>query len=501
MRAPSPASLKPALAALTLTALAACSFAPRYEVPAVPVGDHYKEAAAADGSWTPAAPADHLPRGNWWSLYGDAQLESLIAQQVQASPDLAAALARYEQARAYRDQAYAGLFPSFSIGGGVTRNRNADMTPPAGASQRYYNDNSLGLSASYELDLWGRVRNTVRAGDASFAAASADLESARLSLQTDLVDTYIQMRGLDIEGQLLQDSAVAYQKALELTQQRQGAGIASGLDVAQARTLLHAARAQVSTTAAQRAVLEHAIAVLVGESPSTFAIAPRTDKLALPDVPTDVPASLLQRRPDIAAAERRTAAANANVGVARAAWFPTLSLGGNIGYASFERTDWFKASNLFWSVGPSLALDLFNGGLREAQIRQARAALDEAGASYRATALTAFAQVEDNLALLSRYRTAAEDEALAVESAQKSVDYAMARYRQGAANYLEVTSAQTSALTTQRDSVTIDTNRLRASVALIRALGGGWSTADDPNQDQGQGQEQQKPTVVGTATP
>lgn len=460
--------------ALALSVLAACSLAPTYETPAIAVAAQYKE--AADGNWAPAAPADHLPRGSWWSLYGDADLDALVAALNRNSPDLAAALARYDQAKAYRDQSRAALFPGFSLGGSVERNRTAEMEPPSGASQRYFSDNTLAASASYELDLWGRVRNTVKAGDASFAAAGADLESARLSLQAELADDYLQLRGLDIEAQLLRDTVVAYQKALELTQSRQTAGVASGLDVARARTQLQAAKAQVETTAAQRAVLEHAIAVLVGESPSTFALAPRTDKLGVPAIPTDVPAALLQRRPDVAAAERRAAAANASVGIARAAWFPTLRLGGSIGYASYERTDWFKASNLFWSAGPSLALTLFNGGLREAQVRQARAALDEAGAMYRATALAAFAQVEDNLTLLARYKTAAEEQALAVEAAQQSVDYAMTRYRQGATSFLDVTTAQASALATQRDSVTLDTGRLRASVALIRALGGGWST-------------------------
>ncbi|MFT4048017.1 MAG: efflux transporter outer membrane subunit [Solimonas sp.] len=482
MRAPSRSlgPLKPLLGAATLTALAACSFAPKYETPAVPVGDRYKEAAepTADGTWSPATPADHLPRGRWWMLYGDAALNELVDRMTRNSPDLAAALARYDEAAAYRDEAHAALLPSFSLSGKVERDKSSDLQPPSGSYPPYYGSNSLGIAGSYELDLWGRVRNAVKAGDASFAAAGSDLESARLALQAELVDDYIQLRGLDIENQLLQDTVVAYQKALDLTQSRRTAGIASGLDVAQARTQLHAAKAQVSTTAAQRAVLEHAIAVLVGESPSTFAIAPRTDKLQVPDIPTDVPASLLQRRPDVAAAERRTAAANASVGVARAAWFPTFSLTGSVGYASYERTDWFKASNLFWAAGPSVAFNLFNGGLREAQVRQARAALDEAGANYRSIALTAFAQVEDDLALLSRYRTAAADQAEAVDAAQKSVDYAMTRYREGAANYLQVTTAQAAALSTQRDSVSLDTNRLRASVALIRALGGGWSAGD-----------------------
>ncbi len=479
-----------ALAGLSAISLAACSFAPKYAVPDLPVNSQYKAVAApvpvtggagqTEAGWMAAAPADRLPRGNWWSLYGDAELDALAARVETGSPDLAAALARYEQASAYRDEARSALFPSFSIDGSAERRRNSKMAPPSGSSRDRYTDANLELSGSYELDLWSRVRNAVRAGDAEFAASSADLESAHLSLRATLVDDYVQLRGLDIEAKLLADTVVAYEKALELTSTRHAGGITSGLDVARARTQLQTAKAQVSTTAAQRALFEHAIAVLVGESPSRFALAPRTEPLVLPTIPLEVPASLLQRRPDIAAAERRTAAANASVGVARAAWFPTLSLGGSVGYSSFEGSDWFKASNLFWSIGPTLAIDLFNGGLRDAQIRRARAALNEAGASYRGTALRAFAEVEDNLSLLDHYRNAAEEEALAVEAAQKAVDYATTRYREGAVNYLEVTTAQTAALEAQRSSVSLQTSRLRASVGLIRALGGGWTRGDDP---------------------
>lgn len=461
---------------VTSAALSGCSFAPKYEVPAVPIGNHYKEAGAANPGWTPASPADQLPRGSWWTLYGDAELDVLAARIETASPNLAAALARHEQASAYRDQARAALYPSVTIDGSVERNRASEMAPPEGSTAHHYNSNRLGANASYEPDLWGRVRNTVQAGEANLAAADADLESARLSLQAALVDDYVRLRGLDSEEKLLQDSVMAYQKALDLTARRQQGGIASGLDVARARTQLQTARAQVATTAAARALFEHAIAVLVGESPSNFAIAARTDPLTLPSIPTDVPGALLQRRPDIAAAERRTAAANAGVGIARTAWFPSLSLNGSLGYASFARSDWFKASNLFWSIGPGLALDLFDGGLRDARLRQARAVLDEAGANYRATALGAFAEVEDNLALLDHYREAAMQQDLAVAAALQAQDYALTRYRAGIVNYLEVTTAQSAALQSRRDALALEIGRLRASVALIRALGGGWTT-------------------------
>ncbi|MCW0235768.1 MAG: efflux transporter outer membrane subunit [Ferrovibrio sp.] len=465
--------LKTALAGAAALALSGC-LAPKYQLPAVPVAGDYKE-AAGHRDWTAAAPADQLDRGNWWTLYRDDTLDSLVARLEQNSPTLAAALARYDQARAYYDQSRVSLFPRLSLSGQYEPNRGSDMRPPSGSDTRYFKDNSLGLQASYEVDLWGRVRNSVKAGDASFVAAGDDLASAQLSLRAQLVDQYLQLRGLDNTVDLLNRNVDAFARALELTQSRRDGGIASGLDVARARTQLQAAKAQRSTSMGQRAVQEHAIAALIGESPSSFSIAPKTTRLAVPQLPTDVPSTLLQRRPDIAAAERRTAAANASVGVARAAWFPSLTLGGTVGYQSYQGSDWFKASNLFWSIGPSLALDLLDGGRRAAQVDQARALLDEAGARYRVTVLQAFAEVEDNLALLDRYQDAAEEEAQAVAASEHAVELATIRYRQGAVNYLEVTTAQSAALDAQRDLVTIDTERLRASVALIRALGGGWA--------------------------
>ena len=481
-RSPGATRLAPGLRVVTL-AVAALSLsgclAPRYQVPPVPLAEQYKEAADYR-EWSPATPADKLERGSWWTLYGDDTLNGLVARLDAGSPNLAAALARFDQARAIYDRSRVSLFPRLSANGQYEPNRGSDMRPPSGSETRYFDDNSLGLQASYEVDLWGRVRNTVKAGSASFEASTADLESARLSLRADVVDLYLQLRGFDFTVQLLRDNVDAFDHALKVTQSRRDGGIGSGLDVARARTQLQTAKAQLSTSLGQRAVVEHAIAALIGESPSSFTIAPSTAKIELPQLPLSVPSTLLQRRPDIAAAERRTAAANASVGVARAAWFPSLSLTGTLGYQSYQGSDWFKASNLFWSIGPSLALDLFDGGRRASLRDQAKAELDEAGASYRMTVLQAFAQVEDNLALLDHYRTASIDEAEAVSAAQQAVDLATIRYRQGAVNYLEVTTAQTASLQAQRDLVTISVNRLRASLGLIRALGGGWSMGDEP---------------------
>ncbi|TDR38698.1 NodT family efflux transporter outer membrane factor (OMF) lipoprotein [Tahibacter aquaticus] len=457
-------------------ALAGCSLAPPLQLPEVATAAQYKEQAP----WTAAAPADRLPREHWWTLYGDAELDRL-QQQLQAnSPDLAAALARYEQARAYGDQLHSGLFPSLGLGGNASRERQSATRPPTGSSSpRFFESYDLGLQAAYELDLWGRVRNSVAAGDHATAAAAADLESARLSLQAELADDYIVLRGLDQQGALLADTVTAYDKAVALTQKRRDAGIASGLDVARAQTQLDMARSQVAQNLAQRAVAEHAIAALVGESPSGFSLAAGSQPVRLPAIPLDLPSTLLQRRPDIAAAQRRTAAANASVGVARAAWFPSIGLNASFGYQSNQAGGWLSAPNAAWAIGPSLLLDLFDTGKRRAQVTQARAALDEAGANYRGVVLGAFQQVEDNLALLQHYKTAAEAEQSAVASARRSLDFAMTRYREGAVSYLEVVQSQTSALTAQRAALDLDTRQLRASVALIRALGGGWQADTD----------------------
>lgn len=459
------------LSIVAALALAGCSFAPPLKLPEVPVADAYKEPAP----WAQASPADRLPRDSWWQPYGDQELNRLQAQLLQNSPDLQAALARYQQAKAFADQLRSGLFPSFSLSSDGARARQSETSPPAGrASPRYYNSYGAAVEATYEVDLWGRVRNEVSAGRLEANAAAADLESARLSLQAQLADSYIAIYGLDREAGLLADTVAAYDRALALAKERHEAGIASGLDVARAQTQLETARSQSAQNQAQRATVEHAIAVLVGESPSRFTLSPRSVPLQLPDIPSDVPTHLLQRRPDIAAAQRRTAAANASVGVARAAFFPSITLNGVYGFQSNRSSDWLTAPNAAWSVGPTLLLELFDAGRRRARVDQARAVLDEAGADYRGVVLGAFQEVEDSLALLYHYGNAAESERAAVTSAQQSLDFAMNRYREGAVSYLEVVESQTTALTTQRQALDLETRQLRASVALIRALGGGW---------------------------
>lgn len=468
---------RPELAFLML-ALGGCSLAPAYKVPEVPVAEQYQEHGAALGkSWVEAQPADHLPRDGWWKLYGDTQLDQLQQRLLANNTDLAAALAHYQQAQAYSMQARSGLFPQLGANANAQRDRQSDTRPLRGAtSPAYYDSYTLGAELDYELDLWGRVRNTVEAGKDDALAAAADLASARLSLQAQLADNYIVLRGLDQQIQLLKDSVSAYEKALDLTKTRHGGGIASGLDVARAQTQLSSARSMWSQTLAQRAMVEHAIAVLVGESASRFSLAAETAVLPLPAVPVSLPSTLLQRRPDVAAAERRTAAANARIGVARAAYFPSLSLSALGGYQSAESAGLLTAPNRFWAIGPTSLLTIFDGGRRKAGVEAAKAATDEAGARYRGVVLAAFQQVEDNLAQLDNYGTARSDQKDAAEAAGHSLDLAMDRYKQGAVGYLDVVQAQTVSLDARRSLLDLDTRQLRASVQLVRALGGGWST-------------------------
>jgi NodT family efflux transporter outer membrane factor (OMF) lipoprotein len=451
--------------------LGGCSLAPPLKVPDVPAGDSYKELAP----WTQAQPADRLPRDSWWMLYDTPEIDDLQKRLIAANPTLAAALANYAQAKALSDQARAGLFPTLGLNAGVSRARESANAPLIGATTpRYYDDNVLGGSVSYELDLWGQIRNQVRAGEANAQASAADLENARLSLLAQLVDDYVQLRSLDREDGILDDTVKAYARALTLTEQRHGAGIAAGLDVAQAQTQLDAARSEAAQVLAQRALMEHAIAALLGVSASTFSIAPAIVDITLPQIPPGVPTTLLERRPDIAGAQRRMIAANANIGVARAAYFPSLTLGGQGGFQSTGFSNWLSAPSTFWAIGPNALLTVFDGGLRRAQVAQARAEFDASAANYRGVVVAAFQQVEDSLASLNHYYDAAREEKAAVEAAQRTLDLSMALYKQGAADYLTVVTSQTALLQAQLQALNLDTLQLRASVDLIRALGGGW---------------------------
>ncbi len=451
--------------------LGGCSLAPRMHEPEITAGDAYKEL----GPWSPAQPADRLPRDTWWAVYDNPEIDALAVRLIAGNPSLAAALANYAQATALRDQVRAGLFPTVGLNAGVARARESAHAPLTGpTTPRYYDDDVLGGSASYEFDLWGQIRNQVASGQASAEAAAADLENARLSLLAQLVDDYVQLRSLDREGAILTGTVDAYDHAVQLTEQRHGAGIGSGLDVAQAQTQLSTARSDAAQVLAQRALVEHAIAALLGVSASTFSIEPAIVDVKLPQVPVGVPTTLLERRPDIAAAQRRMIAANANIGVAKAAYFPSLTLGAQGGFQSTSFSNWLSAPSSFWAIGPNALLTVFDGGLRRAQVAQARAQFDAASADYRGVAVAAFQQVEDSLASLHHYDDAAREEKAAVAAAQRTLDLSMALYKQGATDYLTVVTSQTALLQAQVQALSLETLQLRASVDLVRALGGGW---------------------------
>ena len=464
------------LAGLLLSAgLTACSMAPTYKAPEVPVAPQF---ANTDSPWVEAKPADHLNRESWWTLYSDTRLDDLQGRLLKNNASLAAAYAHYQEAEAFTKQVRAGLFPTFGLNGNATRNRESDTKPLRGAtSPAYYNSYTIGGQLDYEVDLWGRVRDSVTAGTAEQAAAAGDLAAAQLSLQAQLADSYLQLNGQDRQIKVLNESIDAFTKALQLTQSRHDGGIASGLDVARAQTQLSSAKSQLTQAQAQRAVVLHAIAVLVGDSASTFTLDTKDDAVKVPSIPMELPADLLQRRPDIAAAERRTAAANARVGVARSAFFPQITLDGQGGWQSSQWGSIATAPNRFWAIGPTVLLNVFDGGRRKAAVESAKAATDEAGAKYRDVVLNAFAQVEDNLTLLRDLGTALTDQRAAADAAQRSVDLSLNRYREGAVGYLDVVQAQTAELDARRSVIDLETRQLRASVALIRALGGGWQAS------------------------
>lgn len=456
----------------SVVALAACSLAPQYQVPSTPIAAQYKTV----GPWTSAQPADQIDRNGWWKMYGDTQLDDLETRLLAHNTDLRAAYDHYEQAQAFVAQVQSGLYPTVSVNALPLRERQSDTAPLRGNGPADYNSVTLGASVKYDLDLWGRVRDSVAAGKDEAQATKADLASVQLSLQVELADSFVHLRGLDQQTDLLNETVVAYAKALQLTQTLHNSGIVSGLDVSRAQTQLSSAKSQLSQNLAQRALLEHAIAVLVGTSASEFSLPQQTAAIALPPIPTGVPSTLLQRRPDVAAAERRVAEANAKIGVARAAYFPDITLGLQGGVQSAAYAGLVSAPNIFWAIGPQLVQYVFDGGYRRATLDAAKAATDEAGERYRGVVLSAFQQVEDNLALLSYLGTALSEQKDAATAAQYSVDLALRQYRQGTVGYLDVVQAQTVELDAQRGVLDIQTRQLSANVQLLHALGGGWSS-------------------------
>ena len=463
--------------------LTACSLAPDYKVPETAKPSAYKET----GVWNEATPADDMPRTAWWRLYGDAALNGLEGQIEGSNPTLAEAMARYDAAQGFLEEVQSTQYPTLTAGGHATTNRQSDNRPLRGASQpAFYGDDLAGGILSWDLDLWGRVRNEVVAGKAEAQASFADLQSIRLSLQAQLADRYVELRGLDAQSELLSNAIAIYQKAFDITNDRHAKGIASGLDVGRAQTQLESAKAEFSDVAARRALLEHAIASLVGQPASSFSIPVRRAALKLPNTPTGVPSLLLQRRPDIAAAERRVAATNAEIGIARAAFYPDISLSALAGFQNAGNDSLFTAPDAYWALGPSLAFTLFDAGRHEGQLAVAKAGNSAAAAAYRAAVLHAFQDVEDNLVLLARLADESSAQARSVVAATRTQDLALALYQNGALGFLDVVVAQTTALQAQQAALSIETRRLQASVDLIHALGGGWSDTDMPFQGEGE---------------
>ena len=452
--------------------LSACSFAPAYAPPKLTTAlpDAYKEM----GPWTPAAPADATPRGDWWTVFGDATLNGLEARIDKDNPSLAAALARYDQARALLTQARASLLPEVDYDGHFTRNRQSDQAKVLPTSPSYFNNNIVGGEITYEFDLWGRVRNQVKTQSGLAQASAADLASTRLSLQAQLATAYLSMRSSDADIAVLQDAVKAYDRAFDLTSKRYKDGASTEIDVDRANTQLETARSQLSQSLASRALYEHAIASLLGQPASSFSLPADAALLPPPPaVPVSAASQLVERRPDVAAAERRAFAANAQIGVARAAFFPTISLDASGGFET-AHGNLVSAGASYWTLGPQIFLPLFDFGRRQGVAKQAHAEFDEASANYKTTVLAAFQQVEDNLAQCNRLADAAGSQSKAADAASRAETIALKQYQDGATTYLDVVTAQTAALDAKRSLIALNSQRLQASVALIRALGGGW---------------------------
>ena len=471
------------LSAALAAALGACAVGPNYQRPALPLASAYKEQG-----WSPAQPADLAPRGDWWTLFGDPALDALEARVAISNQNVAAAEAAYRQAEALVREQRAALFPTVTLDGGATRSGSGGgsggtvvstgggssvVTGGGGRSSTTYR---ASIGASWEPDIWGRIRRTVEGARGQAQASEADLAAARLSAQGALAADYFDLRQADGEIALLTEVAEGYKRSLTIAQNRYRAGVAPHSDLLQAQSQLASTQADLADLGRTRAQFEHAIAVLVGETPETFSLAADptwTPKIAV--VPAGVPSTLLQRRPDIAAAERRAAAASAQIGVATAAWFPDLTLTGSYGFAASELSKLFSASSSIWSLGVAAGETLFDGGARRARVSQARAGYDQAAAQYRQTVLAGLQDVEDQLAAQRALAAEYELRRQAAEAAQSAAAMMLNQYREGLVDYTSVVTAQASALSARRSLVQAAAQRQTTAVALIQALGGGWT--------------------------
>ncbi|TLU74179.1 efflux transporter outer membrane subunit [Lichenicoccus roseus] len=470
------------LAVLTCCELAGCDLAPSYRPPHPLLPASYQGSAP----FRVAHPLDRLPRGPWWQSFGDPVLDTLEARLELDNPNLLAAYEAYTQSRDLAGEARSGLFPQMNADAGTTDNKQSQHRlfrgSPTGTNEQ--SSNTIGATVAWDPDLWSRIRNETKLYKEQAQATAADVANARLSLEVQLASDYIALRGLDTQHYVYQQSIALYRKAVGITSMRLAGKIASGLDVARAQNQLAAAEAEDSATLASRATLQHAIAVLTGTNPSSFSIAPVAEAhLTVPVIPAGVPSTLLQRRPDIAAAERDMAAASAAIGVSRAAFYPDVTISLQSGFQDYG---WSLASltNSMWAVGASALLPLFEGGLRKAELQRSWSSYSQTADNYRATVLTAFQQVEDGLSLTGILATELSQQVAAVRSADKAQDMTLALYTGGLDNYLDVTVSQVYALTAQIAAVQVETTRLQAAVNLIGALGGGWSTGELPTPDQ-----------------
>lgn len=476
---------------IVLAAVTGCSVGPNYHRPAAlksqAVPDAFSDASSTNnsGQWKIAEPSAHVPRGQWWRIFDDAELDRLETVAATENQDLAAATARLEEARAQLGVARSAFYPQITAAPGFNRQRTSFNAPVNGKPDEKtftFNTFNVPLDAGWEVDLWGRVRRQVESSHASFVASADDLESARLLLQSEVASDYFDLRELVEDRRVVTDTIEAYRRSLELTQNRRKGGIVSDLDVSQAETQLRSTEAELPAIDLQRAQVLHALAVLCGQPAMSFQL--KVDPLtnAVPNVPVGVPSELLERRPDIAAAERRMAAANAQIGVAVSAFYPQVFLNGAAGYQSIGVDTLFDWPSRVWSFGPSVTLPIFIGGQNRSQLAFARASFNETVANYRQTVLGAFEEVEDQLAAEHLLATQLEAQGAAFAAAQHTLEVANNRYKAGVVTYLEVATAQTAALNNERSFAQIKGQQFTAEVSLIKALGGGWENkpADSP---------------------
>ena len=482
-------SVKPAswmAASLCLAALTGCVVGPNYHQPSTPPPPaSFKEMPPPNppnGSWKQAQPGDAQLKGTWWELYSDPQLNALEEKIAVSNQTLKAAMEQYSEAREQVRIARSNYYPTLGAGPSISRTHESNNQPNSvrGVTNYQYDTFNLQGQASWEPDLWGSVRRSVEAARTNAQASAADLANVALSLQGALATDYFELRGLDLQKQLLDNTVKADSDYLRLTQIRFKGGVATDVDVAQAETQLETVKAQDIDVGVARAQFEHAIATLTGQSASTFSLAPAPLTLALPVIPAGVPSELLERRPDIAAAERRADAANAQIGIAIAAYYPNVQLGGTGGFESGNAGTWIQGPSALWSLGGSAIETLFDAGRRHAITDQVRDAYEAQTANYRQSVLNAFQEVEDNLAALRILNEEAETQSAAVNAARRSLKISTNRYKGGVTTYLEVLTAQTTQLTDERTQDDITTRQFAASVQLIEALGGGWNRTQLP---------------------